>query len=739
MRPKTLKNSLMLTIALLVIASGLGISQIVTHRYGASLIEGAVAQAENIAHKLSLDAADKVLINDLVALQKLLDDQMTSNRGIAYLFVVRESRILTHTFFDGVPVRLIAANAPISEKGHLEKIVSEKGERFLDIAWPIFDGRAGTLRLGLSEAPYRHQVVALWLQMSLITLGILVAALIAGHLFVNWLTRPLIALAGAAEGIDAGNLDTRVTVVGGAEVNRLAFAFNRMLDRLRDYTFQLKESNEKLERKNAALDRAHRQLSTSFTISQEVAALVNLQDVCAYLIDTLKNIVECRNMAMIIFDTRRETVMLCSEDLFKRLDPAKYDAAFAMFADKPGRAMIVPEEITDAALLPENYSIFKKLLTFSITHQGQFLGALVIGCPGNCRCVQKELGVIDLVLKQTAGAIKRTLVQDEEIRALELRAATSRDFSGIVGRDPKMQLVFKLIDDVAPTDATVIIQGDSGTGKELVARAIHHRSPRDSCPFVVINCAAYPSTLLESELFGHEKGAFSGALRRKIGRFELADKGTVFLDEIGEISPSAQIKLLRVLQSQKFERLGAERSVSVDVRVLAATNKNLLQEVKAGRFREDLYYRLNVIPINLPTLAQRHNDILLLAKHFLKRFCMEQEKSIEEFSTEAMRLLMNYGWPGNVRELENSIEHAAVLGKGSVIEPVDLPEAIVNSGKVTVVPATPTLVENEAKLVSEALEESNWNKTEAALRLGISRSTLYEKLKKYHITAPTLH
>jgi two-component system response regulator HydG len=256
---------------------------------------------------------------------------------------------------------------------------------------------------------------------------------------------------------------------------------------------------------------------------------------------------------------------------------------------------------------------------------------------------------------------------------------------------------------------------------------------------VVINCSAYPATLLESELFGHEKGAFTGAIRQKIGRFEQANCGTVFLDEIGEIAPSAQIKLLRVLQSQKFERIGGEETLKVDVRILAATNKNLLKEVTEGSFREDLFYRLNVIPIQLPPLRKRRNDIPLLARYFLRRFSAEQNKEIQDFSSEAMRLLLDYPWPGNVRELENSIEHTAVLAKRSTVEISDLPSIIRDAAPSATSEASGTIVENEKKLLQEVLEECDWNKKKAALQLGISRSTLYEKLKKYQIMKPTIH
>jgi len=256
----------------------------------------------------------------------------------------------------------------------------------------------------------------------------------------------------------------------------------------------------------------------------------------------------------------------------------------------------------------------------------------------------------------------------------------------------------------------------------------------------VINCSAYPATLLESELFGHEKGAFTGAIRQKRGRFEQADGGTVFLDEIGEIDPSAQIRLLRVLQTRQFERLGGEKTLSVDVRIIAATNKDLVQEVKNGNFREDLFYRLNVIPVNLPPLRNRRNDITLLAQHFLRQFAAEQGKSIQGLSSEAMRLLLDYNWPGNVRELENSIEHAAVLVKSARIEMSDLPSVIRNTvSTATALGSRHTILENEKTLLREALEECGWNKKLAAQRLGISRSTLYGKLKKHQIVEHTVH
>ncbi len=738
MRQATLKNTLLFAVAVLVTASGLIISQVVSHHYSTSLREGAVAQAENIAHKLALDAADKVLINDLVALQKILDDQMVTNSAIAYLFLVRDGRVLAHTFKTGVPVQLVNANAAISPKnGHVEKIISEQQQRYLDIAWPIFEGKAGTLRLGLSEKPYRQQVSRLWLRMSTITVGVLLMALLACSLLIHHLLRPFLRLKDAAEKIADGDLDIELEVNGRAEVTQVAASFNRMLARLRDYMQRLKETNRQLESKNQALDRAHQQLRTSFEISQEIAALPDLNSVCAYLLIKFKQIVTCRNICLLAFGMDRETLYVFKEHEVQALSGKVTADTEALLSALDRRAFLKKDALN---LLPMQSEAqpFKRLAVFPFRRHRQLMGALVIGCPGQCQCVQKELDAIDMILNQAAGAILRAMRQEEEIRALKDRIGPRAQYSGMVGKDPRMQMVYKLIDDVAPTDATVLIQGESGTGKELVARAIHDQSPRAGKPFVVVNCSAYPTTLLESELFGHEKGAFTGALRRKTGRFERADGGTVFLDEIGEISAESQLKLLRILQSHSFERLGSEQTISIDTRILAATNRDLMQEVQDGNFREDLYYRLNVIPINLPPLKKRINDIPLLAQHFLEQFAVEQRKQVADFSSEAMHMLLDYHWPGNVRELENTIEHAVVLAKHKNITVADLPMTIVRE-KISVLPARQSIEANEVQLIRDVLDECSWNKTAAADKLGISRSTLYEKIKKYQISKPTLH
>jgi two-component system response regulator HydG len=302
---------------------------------------------------------------------------------------------------------------------------------------------------------------------------------------------------------------------------------------------------------------------------------------------------------------------------------------------------------------------------------------------------------------------------------------------GMIGESPAMRQLLSEIAMIAPSDATVLILGDSGTGKERVARALHASSTRRDKPLVTLNCAALNEALLESELFGHEKGAFTGADKRREGRFIEADGGTLFLDEIGDISPMMQVRLLRVIQEREVQRVGSNHTLKVDVRLIAATHRDLAEEVNAGRFRQDLYYRLNVVAIETPDLRQRREDIPLLAKHFLRRFAERNCKAIKGFTPQAMDLLIHYNWPGNIRELENAIERAVVLLSGEYITGRELPLAIASQ-------PTPQrqeqriqpLVEVEKELILAALEKTGGNKTEAARQLGITRKTLLAKISR---------
>ena len=331
----------------------------------------------------------------------------------------------------------------------------------------------------------------------------------------------------------------------------------------------------------------------------------------------------------------------------------------------------------------------------------------------------------------------------EENTRLKKELQKKYRFNNIIGTSKAMHKVFDLIEKVADTDGTVLISGASGTGKELIATAIHYNSGRSDKPMVVINCGAIPEELLESELFGHEKGAFTGAYKNRTGRFEMANGGTFFLDEIGEMSPSLQVKLLRVLQEQKFEKVGGTKTIYVDVRIIAATNKNLTIAINKGKFREDLYYRLNVIPIKVPSLKQRKSDIPLLIDYFMKKFQSEKQESITGFSTKAMEDMMEYDWPGNVRELENVIKRLTILCDRDIVQVEDLPEHIQGKGRAFQSVEEEILEKDlnlndavkdyEKRLILEALEKSNWVKTKAAKLLNINRTTLVEKIKKQNL------
>ena len=344
-------------------------------------------------------------------------------------------------------------------------------------------------------------------------------------------------------------------------------------------------------------------------------------------------------------------------------------------------------------------------------------------------------------------ALKFRRLERENI-LLKQQLRKKYQFENFIGDSKPIQKVFELIEKVADTDSTVLITGESGTGKELIAKAIHYNSYRRDNPMVVINCGAIPEELLESELFGHEKGAFTGAHKMRVGRFELANGGTIFLDEIGDMSPNLQVKLLRVLQEQKFERVGGTRTLEIDVRIIAATNKNLINAVNRGSFRQDLYYRLNVIPIRVPPLRHRKSDIPLLIDFFFKRIDPRKRNGINGFSSKAEDALVAYDWPGNVRELENMVERMSILANGDKIELEDVPGSIKGKGaKIESIEVTipkdgivfdQAVEEYERKLILEALNETNWVKTKAAKLLNINRTTLIEKMKKKKLAKPAV-
>jgi DNA-binding NtrC family response regulator len=338
----------------------------------------------------------------------------------------------------------------------------------------------------------------------------------------------------------------------------------------------------------------------------------------------------------------------------------------------------------------------------------------------------------DYLSHLVGNAIKQRRLEGENLKLKEQVAEFSKA-DEIIGDSPQMQKVFELIRTVAATDTTVMIRGESGTGKELIARAIHSSSARRYFPIVTINCGALPEGVLESELFGHERGAFTGAQYRRKGKIELSDGGTFFLDEVGNIGMKTQMDLLRVIESKQFTRVGGNEIINVDFRIICATNKDLEQAVQKGTFREDLYYRLNVFSIHVPPLRERKSDIPVLANYFVKQYAQAMAKCIDAISPEAMDVLVRYNWPGNVRELENAIERAMVVGKPSSIRPQDLPFQLSEKNHV---PTTGTLASMEKVHILNILEQNNWNISRSAEVLQIDRVTLYNKIQKYGFKKP---
>ena len=322
-----------------------------------------------------------------------------------------------------------------------------------------------------------------------------------------------------------------------------------------------------------------------------------------------------------------------------------------------------------------------------------------------------------------------------QVSELQKKLEDRYHFHNLIGKNHRMQEIYGLIEEVAESDVTVLIQGESGTGKELVANAIHYQSSRSGGPFVTVSCVALAESLLESELFGHVKGAFTGAHRDRAGRFELANKGTIFLDEIGEVGPAVQVKLLRVLQEKEIERVGDYKPIKVDTRIIAATNRDLRQLMNRGKFREDLFYRLNVVSIDLPPLRQRRDDIPILVEHFMEKFKKQYKKRIKGISHEALDILMENDWEGNVRELENAIEHAFIKSHTPMILPQDIPHEV-RAAKCLHFPDRQNKETLDYQTLLDTLKESGWNQSKAARKLGVNRITIWRNIKKYHIAIP---
>ncbi|NNM55021.1 MAG: sigma 54-interacting transcriptional regulator [Spirochaetales bacterium] len=383
-------------------------------------------------------------------------------------------------------------------------------------------------------------------------------------------------------------------------------------------------------------------------------------------------------------------------------------------------------------------------LCIPIKQGSEVLGAFSADVNASRREVlDADVQVITIVCSMIAQAVRLRQEMEEEKQSLveentRLKSVLKESFqpSNIIGKSHAMRALYDLLAQVSQSDTTVLIRGESGTGKEMVAQALHYTSPRSDKPFVKVNCAALPEAVIESELFGHEKGAFTGAIATRKGRFEMADTGTIFLDEIGDLSPSMQVKLLRVLQEREIERVGGNRTIKIDVRIVTATNRNLEELLQAGTFREDLYYRLNVFPLHIPPLRERKSDILLLADYFIEKYNKKNRKNVKRIATSAINLLMAYRWPGNVRELENVIERAVLLASNDVILGIHLPPTL-QTAESTGTQPTGTLQETldrvERELILDALKSTKGNYSKTAKSLGITERIMGLRIKKYNL------
>ena len=536
--------------------------------------------------------------------------------------------------------------------------------------------------------------------------------------------------------IEALKLDASDFLPKPVKLEALSVALKRAQKKL-ELRRKLKEYTHNLENlvreRTEELQRAQEQIKTFYEVSRYVSENTSLKETIDFILKKIKEMVNYDYALPLIFNSKKYNFVNIegydSPNILGNWTQAYSIASMTEPIDmKRWRSKKLP--------LTGSLKKFSYISSIPIVKEKEVMGSIILASYNSGSFSAQNMRFIYLMLSQTSGVIKRIILQNEQLERLHNQIKMLSGYGDIIGKDPKMQRIYQLILDIAPSNATVLIQGESGTGKELVARAIHMNSPRKDKPFVVVNCSAYPQALIESELFGYEKGAFTGATQRKLGRFEIAHEGTIFLDEVSEIPFPSQVKILRFLQFQEFERLGGTETIKVNVRVIAATNKDLNEEVKKGNFREDLYYRLNVIPINLPPLRERKGDIPLLAEYFLKRLSTKSGKGIKELSPSAMQSLINYNWPGNVRELENVLEYAFVLTKGKVIGAKALPPALRSSDISWNKDKIASLEDNEKKFLIEMLNEFNWNKLQVAKRLGISRSTLYAKLKKYKLKAP---
>jgi formate hydrogenlyase transcriptional activator len=516
----------------------------------------------------------------------------------------------------------------------------------------------------------------------------------------------------------------------------------------------------------------HRQYRTLLAVSEAIVSHRDLAALFHHLADLLQKVVRFDYLILVLHDTANNTMrrqILESSDTSPRvawtaLPVEEGPAGWVWQTQQPLIISNMAEETRFPRFQENLKESINSLCDLPLTTARRRLGALAFGSKQIAAYHAADVDFLQLVANQVAVAVENAQAFDEiealkdkleqEKVYLEEEVRTEHNFGEIIGESAALRRVLKEVETVAPTNSTVLIRGETGTGKDLVGRALHALSPRRERTFVKLNCAAIPTGLLESELFGHEKGAFTGAITQKIGRFELAHRGTLFLDEVGDIPLELQPKLLRAFQEQEFERLGSTRTIRVDVRLVAATNRDLTQMVADGRFRRDLYYRLNVFPVLLPPLRERREDIPMLARHFTQRFALQMGRRIETIPAAAMEALVGYSWPGNIREMQNVIERAVILSPGPALQvPLgDLTERMKDAGgrmnqEDPVHPSSfilhpskaVTLAEAEREHILRALQAAHWvlrGPNGAAARLGMKRSTLQWKLKKLGIARP---
>lgn len=508
------------------------------------------------------------------------------------------------------------------------------------------------------------------------------------------------------------------------------------------------------------------ELTTLYEISRCMASTLDFQTIAEQILKILSDQLDMRRGTVVLYDpvsgqSRIEAAYGLTPEEIQR---GKYRIGEGVTGKvlETGEPMIVPDIEKEPLFLNRTKArIDRKNISFlcvPIKVKGETLGVLSVDRLFSAKVgLEEDVRLLTIVASLIGQHLKiHLMIQKEKERLVEQNQALQRELKGkyklenVVGSSKTMMEVYRCVERVAPSRATVMLRGESGTGKELIARAIHYASPRADKPFIKVSCAALPETLLESELFGHEKGSFTGAIETVKGRFELAHGGTLFLDEIGDISLSTQVKLLRVLQEKKFERIGGTKTLSVDVRIIAATNRNLEEAMAQGKFREDLYYRLNVVPIFLPPLRERREDIPLLLEHFLEKYNLENDTHFR-FAPETISRLVEYPWPGNVRELENTVERMAVMAKGEILSIEDIPSPLTvlrknafsegpgSSTEELSAFASGTLMELEKQRIIEAMERCGWVQARACKLLGITPRQLGYRLQKYKIYyKPTL-